>query len=170
MLPSGVNLTSLVIGGPELPADKKPALLQQIAETPRTHWLDYTDDLASYMVAANAVVSMGGYNTVCEILSLGKRAVIVPRTQPVEEQWIRAKRMAEMGLFQTIHPDRLTAEGLAAALMAQLTPQPNQMTGAIDMDALPRITTLLRGLLQPKPRWLESIHTHSFSQVEVAVQ
>jgi predicted glycosyltransferase len=170
MLPQGMNLTSLVIGGPELPADKKPALLQQIAATPRTHWLDYTDDLASYMVAANAVVSMGGYNTVCEILSLGKRAVIVPRTQPVQEQWIRAKRMAEMDLFQIIHPDRLTAEGLAAALMEQLTAQPNQPTGAIDMDALPRITKLLRELLQPKSRWHEPVHTHSFSQVEIAVQ
>lgn len=170
MLPPEVNLTSLVIGGPELPVDKKPALLQRIAATPRTHWLDYTDDLASYMVAANAVVSMGGYNTVCEILSLGKRAVIVPRTQPVQEQWMRAKRMAEMGLFQTIHPDRLTAEGLAAALMAQLTTQPSQPTGAIDMDALPRITNLLRELLQPQPHWLEPVPTRSFPPVEVAVQ
>jgi predicted glycosyltransferase len=40
-----------------------------------------------------------------EILSLRKRAVVVPRTQPVEEQWIRAQRMAELGLFAAIHPD-----------------------------------------------------------------
>lgn len=166
-LPPEVNLTSLIIGGPELPAAKKPALMEQIAANPQIHWLDYTDDLASYMVAADAVVSMGGYNTICEILSLGKRAVVVPRTEPVQEQWIRAERMAQMGLFHAIHPDQLSPEGLAEALMEQLNAPPRPPTGAIKMDALPRITNLLLGLLQP--RWLEPVQTHAFPQVEVAV-
>ncbi len=169
-LPPTVNLTSLIIGGPELPADKKPALLRQMASTPRTHWLDYTDDLASYMVAADGVVSMGGYNTICEILSLGKRAVVVPRLEPVQEQWIRAQRMAELGLFHAMHPDQLTPASLAAALMAQLNAPPQPPASPIDMEALPRITHLLRGLMAPQ--WSgpnASGLPHSLSNLEVAI-
>ncbi|MGF1568660.1 MAG: glycosyltransferase family protein [Nodosilinea sp.] len=155
LLPPAMALSSLIIGGPELPADQKPALLERIAGHPQTQWLDYTDDLASYMATADAVVSMGGYNTVCEILSLGKRAIVVPRTEPVQEQWMRAKRMAEMGLFHAIHPDQLTPAGLAQALLAQLAPHASQPPAALDMGALPRIAQLMRGLLWPEPRWLD---------------
>ncbi|NCJ07581.1 glycosyltransferase [Synechococcales cyanobacterium C] len=170
MLPPDQTLTSVIIGGPELPAAQKPMLLRHIETTPRTQWLDFTDDLASYMVAADAVVSMGGYNTVCEILSLGKRAIIVPRTEPVQEQWIRAERMAQMGLFEVIHPDHLTPEALMQSLLSQLAAPMSQPPTAIDMDALPRITNLMLGLLKPKPCCFDRfIHPHVFSNVEVAV-
>jgi predicted glycosyltransferase len=170
LLPPDRNLTSLIIGGPELPAAQKPALMAQIEAHPHTHWLDYSDDLASYMGAADAVLSMGGYNTVCEILSLGKRAIVVPRTEPVQEQWIRAERMAQMGLFQAIHPDQLTPKGLMQALLSQLAATTRPPSTQLDMDAMPRITNLLLGLLRPEPRCFElPLRSRSFPNVEVAV-
>ena len=48
---------------------------------------------------------MGGYNTFCEILSLDKRALIVPRTEPRLEQFIRASRAAELGLVRMLPDD-----------------------------------------------------------------
>ncbi|NJN31139.1 MAG: glycosyltransferase [Synechococcales cyanobacterium RM1_1_8] len=165
LLPEGTQPHSLIIGGPELPADKKPALLAQIEATQQIHWLDYTDDLASYMGAADAVVSMGGYNTVCEILSLGKRAVVVPRTEPVQEQWIRAERMDAMGLFTAIHPAQLTPAALTQALIAQLA-APSPANTAIDMDAGQRITHLLRELLQHQPHW--PVQSCPLPQLEIA--
>jgi predicted glycosyltransferase len=92
---------------------------------------------------------MGGYNTVCEILSLGKRAVVVPRVRPVEEQWIRARRMEELGLFRTIHPDLLTPAGLAHAVFSELTAaSPRSATSPrIDLNGLPRMAELIRGLI-----------------------
>jgi predicted glycosyltransferase len=53
---------------------------------------------------AKAVVSMAGYNTFCEILSLNKRALLIPRMQPRLEQLIRATRAAELGLVDIILP------------------------------------------------------------------
>src|SRR5260370_768723 len=50
------------------------------------------------MERAAGVVAMGGYNTFCEILSFDKRALIVPRTTPRLEQYIRASRAAERAL------------------------------------------------------------------------
>lgn len=172
LLPDRLNLFSLLIGGPEMPATKKQTLLRQISRQPRTQWLDYTDDLASYMGAADAVVSMGGYNTVCEILSLEKRAIVVPRTEPVQEQWIRAERMAQMGLFHAIHPDQLTPEKLAQALTTQLAAasSASHTPNLLDMDALPRIAQLTKALLQ-KQRYRPplSAYSHSFSKAELAV-
>ena len=52
---------------------------------------------------------MGDHNTVSEILSFGKRALIVPRVRPRREQWIRARRLAAMGLVDVCEPDSLSA-------------------------------------------------------------
>jgi len=48
---------------------------------------------------------MGGYNTFCEILSFDKRALIIPRTKPRMEQYIRAARGAELGLCRVLVED-----------------------------------------------------------------
>ncbi|MFN3400373.1 MAG: hypothetical protein ACK4Z4_08550, partial [Ferrovibrio sp.] len=54
---------------------------------------------------AAGVVAMGGYNTFCEILSLDKRAIIVPRKRPRMEQFIRASRAQELGLIRMLELD-----------------------------------------------------------------
>ncbi len=41
--------------------------------------------------AADLVISMGGYNTICEILSQGTVSLIIPRETPRKEQLIRAQ-------------------------------------------------------------------------------
>jgi predicted glycosyltransferase len=56
------------------------------------------------MQRALAVIAMGGYNTFCEILSLDKRALIVPRTVPRAEQYMRARRADELGLVSMLMP------------------------------------------------------------------
>jgi predicted glycosyltransferase len=146
-LRSTQRLVSLVIGGPEMPSPQKRELLARIHAHPQRHWLDFTDDLASYMTAADVVVSMGGYNTVGEILSLQRRALVVPRAHPVEEQWIRARRMAELGLFTAIHPDALTPAGLAQALQRELGIHTVVPSYGLDLNALPRITAGLVNLV-----------------------
>lgn len=62
--------------------------------------------------AADVVVSMGGYNTVCEILSQRKPFLIIPRTVPREEQLIRAQVLCSKGYCEYLHPDRLTPEAV----------------------------------------------------------
>lgn len=144
----GTPIVSLIVGGPEMATHQKQDLLHRIHQGPDLHWLEFTDDLASYMTATDVVVSMGGYNTVGEILTLQRRALIVPRVHPVEEQWIRAQRMAELGLFTAIHPDQLTQSLFAQALRQELQTPAATSTYALDLNALPRITETLLGLMQ----------------------
>lgn len=58
--------------------------------------------------AADVIVSMGGYNTVCEIISQRKPFLIIPRTVPRQEQLIRAEVLYRRGFCEYLHPERLS--------------------------------------------------------------
>jgi len=148
-LPAGLNVRSLIICGPEMPEAQRKELFQTAAGRPSVQITEFTDDLMSYMEAADVVLSMAGYNTVCEILSLKKRAIVVPRVHPVKEQLLRAERMARLGLLRMIHPDRLTPQLLAGVLLEELG---LQKTGApppflLELEALPQIRDRVLRLL-----------------------
>ena len=147
-LPAENHPKSLVITGPELDAAKQAEIHALASRHERVQIIEFTEDMMAFLDAADVVVSMGGYNTICEILSLRKRAVIVPRIRPVCEQWIRAERMAARGLFRAIHPDRITPEILMKEVSAELSAQRVcPLTAAtINMDALPRIAEFMNHL------------------------
>jgi predicted glycosyltransferase len=94
---------------------------------------------------------MGGYNTFCEILSLDKRALIVPRKSPRMEQAIRAERAARLGLIRHLDGDNLR-EGavrdpheMAAAIRDLLEqPLPSQSFPPDLLAGLSRIDQLTR--------------------------
>jgi predicted glycosyltransferase len=133
---------SILISGPEMSQPHKEFLQRAAGKYPQTTFCEFTDDLMSVMNAADVVISMGGYNTVCEVLSLNKRAVVIPRVRPAEEQLIRAERMAARGLFSFIHPDNLTSATLKDAVSKELT-RANVSFPEPEMDALPRLTAAL---------------------------
>ncbi len=139
---------SHLVSGPEMSEPQRIALQLSAAKMHNVTFSEFTDDLMSYMDAADLVVSMGGYNAVCEVLTLKKPAIIVPRVRPVEEQWIRAERMARLGLFEAIHPDDLTPQILAVALLEKLHSPHSDVTAfdQLDLGALPRITYWLNSL------------------------
>jgi predicted glycosyltransferase len=75
------------------------------------------------MARAKGVVAMGGYNTFCEILSFDKPALILPRTAPRLEQFIRARRAAELGLVAMLSDENARDPVRMAAALLQLTQQ-----------------------------------------------
>ncbi len=146
LMPIGARIRSLIVTGPEMSEAQRKALNQSALRFPSVSMLEFTNDLPSYMNASDLVVSMGGYSTVCEILSLKKRAIIVPRVRPVEEQLIRAERMARLDLLTTIHPDSLTPQGLLDTILVEISSdQPLRPT--LDLTALPTLTNFVSMLL-----------------------
>lgn len=145
LLANQFNIRSLIVAGPELAPDRARAIREAARCTSGIRILEFTNDMLSYMNASDVVVSMGGYNTVCELLTLEKKAVVVPRVRPVAEQKIRAERMAGMNVFATIMPDDLNPHLLRETIAKQLaTPdRANQFTGRVDLGALPRISNIL---------------------------
>ena len=137
---------TLLITGPELSADKSRVIRQIARSRGDLQVIEFTDDLMSYMHAADVVVSMGGYNTICELLTLRKRSIVIPRVKPVEEQRIRAERLAGLGAFRVILPNELTPQLLENALEEELQLAQNgvSLSAGFDLGALPRITALLQ--------------------------
>lgn len=136
---------TLLVTGPELSADKS-RVIRRIARSRDLPVIEFTDDLMSYAHAADVVISMAGYNTICELLTLGKRSIVIPRVKPVEEQRIRAERLAGLGAFRVILPNELTPQLLENALEEELQLAQNgvPLSTNIDLGALPRITALLQ--------------------------
>jgi predicted glycosyltransferase len=128
---------ALIVYGPFLPARQRAAFERRAARLPRVTTLTFHEHLENLMEKAAAVVCLGGYNTFCEVLSLNKRSLIVPRVTPRAEQLLRADAARELGLVQMLHPDKLSPETLAEAIM-QLPEQPLPISH--------RIAGLLSGL------------------------
>jgi predicted glycosyltransferase len=141
-----LRVRTLLVTGPELGKEQTKAIHKAARSHACLQVIEFTDDLMSYMNAADTVISMAGYNTVCELLTLGKRSILVPRVKPVEEQKIRAERMANFGVFRTILPDVLTPDVLENAIAKQLQAARNNapLSTYIDLGALPYITTILK--------------------------
>ncbi len=103
--------------------------------------LDFDNRIEMLMQKAKAVISMGGYNTFCELMSLDKRALIVPRTAPRKEQLIRATRASECGLVDMILPDEAADPVQLGGAIEQLMnrPLPSEASYGLDLDGLKRI-------------------------------
>ena len=107
------DLHAILVTGPFMPADQQ-AMLRARA-TPACGVVSRADILP-LMGAADAIVSMGGYNSVCEALLVARPLVIVPRETQKVEQRIRAEALASHGLARCIHPAALDGTSLAEAL------------------------------------------------------
>ena len=98
---------AVLIYGPFLSGDVREAFDARVAKlNGRVTALGFDSRIEAIFAGAEGVVCMGGYNTFCEVLSFDKRAVIVPRTVPRLEQWIRASRAEELGLVQMLDETR----------------------------------------------------------------
>jgi predicted glycosyltransferase len=98
------------------------------------------------MNAADVVISMAGYNSICELLTLGKKSIVVPRVRPVEEQKIRAERLAAFRAFRVVLPDQLTAPVLESMIEEELQMAKRRVpvSTCVDLGGLPRIAAILQ--------------------------
>ena len=140
---------SLILTGPEMAASERRRMLKAAAALPRCHIGEFSSDTMSDIAAADLVIAMGGYNTVCEILTLNKPAVIVPRAAPVQEQLIRAQRMSQLGYFNMLHPDQLTpgvlGDTVRGALATALTA--SRAKPVVQLDGLGHLARAVDSLL-----------------------
>ena len=126
----------LLVFGPFMQSDHQAAFAARAAPLAKVRTLTFDARLETLMARAAGIVAMGGYNTFCEILSFDKPALIVPRTAPRLEQYIRAQRAAELGLVAVLSdtqgrsPQRMTAALLQ--LMQQPRPSAVVIPGLLD--------------------------------------
>lgn len=103
------------VTGPQLDAGER-ARLEREATRSGVLLTASVAGLGRWVQQADAVVCMGGYNSLVEVLAAGVPAVCVPRARPRTEQLIRARILAERGLVTVVEPERLTPDRLRLAV------------------------------------------------------
>jgi predicted glycosyltransferase len=129
---------ALLVLGPFMQSERQAEFLARAAKLKNVEGITFEAQMEALMARAIGVVAMGGYNTFCEILSFDKRAIIVPRTAPRMEQYIRAARAQELGLVSMLLDDKQRDPYTMATALRQLPQQqlPSQVVvpGLLDGD------------------------------------
>lgn len=139
-------LSALVVLGPFMPPETRASFRDRLAVLDRVRAVTFDSHLESLMEEASAVVAMGGYNTFCEILSMDKRALIIPRTVPRLEQYIRSTRAAEAGLIGVLIDDDIRSPETMLTALRQLAQQkkPSEVIIPGLLDGLTNLNRLVR--------------------------
>ena len=137
--------TLVLVGGPPLSDSHRKSLMRLL---PCVRFVRYAEDLRSYYAAADVIVSRAGYDTVCEVLSMGKPAILVPRISTDNEELIRSRALYDAGLIELLHPSDLTPARLLQTLIV-VGNQPIDTPPAITPDGLSQVAALIESLVRP---------------------
>ncbi|KAJ7706737.1 putative glycosyl transferase [Mycena rosella] len=140
---------AIIVLGPVMHPTKRQEIHHKAAPYPSLHLVDFEPHLEPIIQSAVGVISMGGYNTFCEILSFDKRAIIVPRTLAREEQLIRTRRVAELGLVDMLLPEECENAPLFAAALHRLPMRlkPSEANYNVSLGGLEVVVDLVREYL-----------------------
>jgi predicted glycosyltransferase len=138
-----------LITGPNLPepAYRKLAAKADTLGPDRIALFRFRPDFPGLLASAGLSVSQAGYNTVCDILRAGCRAVLVPFAAGGEtEQTVRSNRLARIGRAESLAEDALSGSALAASIRRALeaaAPPANQFA----LDGADRTAQLLLDMI-----------------------
>ncbi len=140
-----------LFAGPFVPEDVFGELKQAGQESSNLSIHRYTPNLLAYLQKADLSVSMAGYNTTMNILTVGVRALMLPFTgNDDQEQTLRVRRLEELGIAQMLQPTDLTPDNLAQRVQQALTQQPH--TVQFDLNGVQKTAQLVRSLVEQSSR------------------
>ncbi len=142
----------VMVLGPFMKAEERDEVHRRAAAHSSLHLVDFDNRMEAVIQAAAGVVAMGGYNTFCEILSLDKRALVIPRVRPREEQLIRARRAAGLGLIDMLMPHEADEPAAMAEALRRLAvrPKPSETAYGRPLDGLVRIGDLVHDYISTR--------------------
>jgi len=144
---------ALLVLGPFMGSTLQTDFQQRAERLEKVEAITFDAHIESLMDRALGVVSMGGYNTFCEILSFDKRALVVPRTKPRMEQYLRAQRAQELGLVQIL-PDDGVRDPMSMATALRTLPQQNRPTERV----VPGLLDGTENVVKLTRQWLNRRH------------
>jgi len=135
---------SVLITGPFMPKNKRRKIFKR-ARKQGVRGYHFYRQMEKIFAAADLVVCMGGYNTLCEILSQGTPSVVIPRETPRKEQLIRARAFKRHNLVDYIPWGELSSEILQEKILSFLE-APETYLEAISQFRMTGIETMKQRL------------------------
>jgi predicted glycosyltransferase len=130
-----------VVVGPEAPEEDRRSL-RRMAAASDVRYVTCTAHLTRAVGQVDALVCMGGYNSLVEAVSSGTPTVCVPRVKPRSEQLIRARAFARLGLIRLLEPRHLDAARLLGeveeALRSSRSALAARASAVLDLDGARR--------------------------------
>jgi predicted glycosyltransferase len=152
---AGAPWQGIAIAGPMTPKDEFNTL-QRLAVTSRVALHSFVPSLSSLFWSVDALVCMGGYNTLAEAVSKGVPTVCIPRQTPRLEQLIRALSFERLGLVKTIQAENLTVETLRDAVSTAVGLSRHEMldraNASLNFDGARQAANHLLALAAERPR------------------
>jgi len=136
---------AVILFGPFMHSGDRFGFLARAERLPQVHCLTFDAHVERLYAGASAVVAMGGYNVFCEILSFDKPALLVPRTRPRREQWLRASRADWLGVVRMLELDAAYEPATMATALEALptSPPPSAALRPLPLAGLERIAAEL---------------------------
>ena len=145
-MPSPPPFKSVLITGPFMPKQERRNVFKRARRLGiRTY--HFFRQMEKIFAAADLVVCMGGYNTLCEILSQGTMSLVIPRETPRKEQLIRAQAFHRQNLVDYIPWNDFTA-GLLKEKVLEMLAHPEPYHQAIADFKMTGIDTMRQRLQQ----------------------
>jgi predicted glycosyltransferase len=108
--------------------------------------LEFTSNSLGLFDRSKLVISMGGYNSFCELLQMRKFPLILPRVRPREEQLIRAKVFRQLGFCDYIHPGELSPELLGRKIREMVSTEQSALP-VFKADGLENVARIIEETL-----------------------
>jgi predicted glycosyltransferase len=153
---AGAHWQGVVVAGPQCGSNELRSL-HRLSARAGVAFRRFVPGLAKAFGSLDALVCMGGYNTLAEAVSSRVPTVCVPRVQPRTEQLIRARAFARRGLLNVLDPRRLDAAALREEVDSALGERPRGPGASLDFDGAERAAGLLLGLAAEAPARLERL-------------
>ena len=143
---------ALIVLGPFMQPEHQVEFMARASQLKNVEMMTFDARMETLVDGALGVVAMGGYNTFCEILSFDKPALIVPRTAPRLEQYIRASRAQELGLVSLLVDQYARDPHMMATALRQLPQQkrPSDVVVPGLLDGLSNVNRLVERHLRPR--------------------
>lgn len=137
----------VILTGPFMPVDDRAAVRVMAEHRSDMDVIDFTPNPIALLHKASRVVLMGGYNSVCEVLTTEIPALVVPRVRPRSEQLVRAEALAARNMIDVLVPDAATPAAIGAWLAKPAAKVSARKS--LDFGGLERLPMLLDELLAP---------------------
>jgi predicted glycosyltransferase len=134
-----------IFAGPFMPEDVYGRLRRLARGAQNVEIETYSTQFLHHLRRASLSVSMGGYNTIMNLLATGVPSLVYPYTPNEDrEQHIRAKRLESLGIVELLYPETLAPDLLASKIVRMLAPRQAPFAFDFDMDGASNAASILR--------------------------
>lgn len=164
-LPGPAPFHSVVLTGPFLSERRRHELAAAYRRSGQpVEVLTFTDRFEELLARAAGVVTMGGYNTVVEVLSAMTPALLVPRDAPRREQRIRAERLLGRADLELVPRGPVQPEQIGRFVRRVLAQGRLRVVPDVRLDGVANAVREITGLLKGTPARREPISGDSWER------